>query len=79
MRHLLKISLVLFLGGITVLQAQEGSGLDTEDITVVKDYEARIADAQKINVNPKVADVELPAPELSYCTKSFAGVKIPST
>jgi hypothetical protein len=66
MRHLLKISLVLFLGGITVLQAQEGSGLDTEDITVVKDYEARIADAQKINVNPKVADVELPAPELSY-------------
>lgn len=60
------LSLVIGLLMASSLMAQEGSGLDTEDITVVKDYEARIADAQKINVNPNIADVELPAPVLNY-------------
>lgn len=62
----IKLSLLLTLFALAKLSAQENPNLGTEDITVSKDYEARIADAQKINVNPSISDVELPAPTLSY-------------
>ncbi len=65
-----KILFFTLLFTSTVLQAQEGNGLETEDITVSKDYEARIADAKKINVNPSVADVKLPPPNLNYSVPS---------
>ena len=51
MTDILKIFLAICLFQANVIFAQD-NGLETEDITVVKDYEARIADAQKINVNP---------------------------
>ncbi|MBL6875834.1 MAG: hypothetical protein ISR01_03490, partial [Chitinophagales bacterium] len=66
MSHSFKISVLFCLLLGTGMYAQDDSGLDTEDITVVKDYEARIADAQKINVNPGISAVELPKQELSY-------------
>lgn len=62
----IKISLLFALFTLVQLSAQNNPSLGTEDITVSKDYEARIADAQKININPKISDVQLPAPALSY-------------
>ena len=70
MSHSFKISVLFCLLLGASLYAQDDSGLDTEDITVVKDYEARIADAQKINVNPGISAVELPQQELSYAVPS---------
>lgn len=69
MTDILKIFLAICLFQANVIFAQD-NGLETEDITVVKDYEARIADAQKINVNPSINDVDLPTPVLRYTVPS---------
>lgn len=66
----MKKILIIVLGvlGTSNLWAQDN--LETEDITITKDYEARIADAKKINIAPRIFDVNLPMPELSYQTPS---------
>ena len=66
----IKLSLLFVFFAMAKLSAQGDSNIGTEDITVSKEYEARIADAQKINVNPSISDVELPAPALSYSVPS---------
>lgn len=66
----IKIYFFTLLSIVGILKAQDGNGLETEDITISKDYEARIADARKINVNPGIQDVKLPPPNLNYVVPS---------
>lgn len=52
---------------ITNINAQTKSeGLGSENIIVIKAYEARIADAQKINTSPTTREVEIEKQKLSY-------------
>jgi hypothetical protein len=46
----------------------EGDGLGSEDIIVIKEYEARIADAKKIVTNPTTKEVEIEKQKLNYET-----------
>ena len=57
----LKYIAIIFLLGFTGLNAQttDDDGLGSEDIVVIKEYEARIADAQKINTKPTTQEVDV--------------------
>lgn len=62
----IRTSLLIVCAIFATANAQNDGTLQSEDITVVKDYEARIADAQKINVNPSVPELNIKAPVLDY-------------
>ena len=45
---------------------KDGGGVGDEVVTVVKEYEATIQDAQKVNIQPGIPDVEEKKPKLDY-------------
>ncbi len=57
---------LLSLGFVATGFAQDGEGLGSENIIVIKEYEARIADAQKINTKPTTQEVDVEKQELQY-------------
>ncbi|MCB9226445.1 MAG: TonB-dependent receptor [Chitinophagales bacterium] len=66
MKKLLIILAVSFLSGSITFAQEEDENLGSEDIIVVKDYEARIADAKKVNVNPSIPEIEVEKVSLDY-------------
>jgi hypothetical protein len=48
------------------LFAQKEGGIGNEDVVVVKEYEATIQDAQKINIQPNIPEIEDKKPKLDY-------------
>jgi len=72
MHFKIKTSIVLLLLSFYSVHAQEENegNLGSEDIIIVKDYEARIDDAQKVLVNPSIPDIKITKPELDYTIPS---------
>ncbi len=50
----------------TLFAQKEGEGVGNEVVTVVKEYEATIQDAQKVNIQPGIPDIEEKKPKLDY-------------
>ena len=46
--------------------AQTGNGIGNEQVIVIKEYEATIQDAQKINIQPNIPELEEKKPKLDY-------------
>lgn len=59
--YICTVAIGTFLSG--TINAQN---LDTEDIIIQRDYEARIEDAQRIKTNPAIPEIEVEAPTLTY-------------
>ena len=66
MKILKYITLMMLLVIVNVNAQDNNEGLGTEDIIVVKEYEARISDAKKINENPSTEEVEIEKKKLQY-------------
>jgi len=66
MKILKYITLMMLLVIVNVDAQDNNEGLGTEDIIVVKEYEARISDAKKINENPSTEEVEIEKKKLQY-------------
>lgn len=67
----LKYITFLFVATFSVAFSQDtndGDGLGSEDIIVIKEYEARIADAQKLENSPTTKEVEIEKQRLEYET-----------
>ncbi|MFN8323146.1 MAG: hypothetical protein U0T74_10855 [Chitinophagales bacterium] len=65
MSKLLKKLITLLISIITIsLHAQTGVG--NEEVIVVKEYEVTIQDAQKVNIQPNIPEVEEVKPNLTY-------------
>lgn len=64
----LKYITFLFVATCSVVFSQDSNddGLGSEDIIVIKEYEARIADAKKIVINPTTKEVEIEKQKLDY-------------
>lgn len=60
------LTLGLLLACSFALVAQTGVG--NEEVIVVKEYEAKIQDAQKVNLNPNVPEISEKTPTLTYAT-----------
>ncbi len=61
----------ILLGGTLPCIAQTtGSGVGNEEVIVVREYEAKIQDAQKINIQPNIPEVEEKKPTFSYSVPS---------
>ncbi len=45
---------------------KEGGGVGDETVVVVKEYEATIQDAQKVNMQPGIPEIEVKKPKLDY-------------
>jgi hypothetical protein len=60
------VLLLLSIAAIGSAQQQQGKGIGNEDVIVVKEYEATIQDAQKINIPPNIPEVEETKPSLDY-------------
>lgn len=60
------IVLAMTIATTTINAQTTKEGLGSEDIIVIKEYEARIADAQKINTNPTTQEVEIEKQKLDY-------------
>lgn len=72
MHFKIKTSILLLFISFSFAQAQEEEtgNLGSEDIIVIKDYEARIDDAQKVLVNPSIPDIRIIKPKLDYSIPS---------
>ncbi|MCB9255824.1 MAG: TonB-dependent receptor [Chitinophagales bacterium] len=66
MKNSIKICLLFFAFASQLSYAQEEGNLGSEDIIVVKDYEARIVDAEKIKINPNIPEIETEKLVLEY-------------
>lgn len=68
MNNLKYIALVAFTFTLSasIAQTDSESNLGSEDIIVIKEYEARIADAQKINTKPTTQEVDVEKQSLRY-------------
>jgi hypothetical protein len=60
------ISTVLVISGVGEIRAQGGDDLGTEEITVVKDYDPSISDAQMVFWQPSEDDTTTAEPQLDY-------------
>jgi len=68
MKKLKYISILMLVAFINA-NAQDNNddtGLGTEEIIVIKEYEARIADAKRIKEYPSTEEVEIEKPKLNY-------------
>ena len=72
---------ILFLAAMSfiapsVFSQNTGSGVGDEVVTVVKEYEATIQDAQKINIQPAIPELEEKKPKLDYTipTREFKDI-----
>ena len=63
-KHIL--SLIMALVVVSMAFAQNKGGIANQDVTVVKEYEATIQDAQKIDIPPNIPEVEETKPQLNY-------------
>ena len=45
---------------------KDGGGIGNEEVVVVKEYEATIQDAQKVNIQPGIPEIEEKKPRLDY-------------
>ncbi len=63
-----KIIAALLIGFISTncFAQKNGNGIGNEEVIVVKEYEATIQDAQKINIQPDIPEVEETKPKLDY-------------
>ena len=65
MNRIIFISLMC-TAAMPLLAQKEGGGVGDEVVTVVKEYEATIQDAQKVNIQPGIPDIEEKKPKLDY-------------
>jgi hypothetical protein len=63
-------TLALLLTAVGVQQTVAQTGVGNEEVIVVKEYEAKIQDAQKINLNPNVPELNEKTPALNYTIPS---------
>ena len=67
---------VLCSAALTVFAQKEGEGVGSQQVIVVKEYEATIQDAQKVNIQPNIPEIEEKKPVLNYSipTKEFKDI-----
>ncbi len=70
MKEFKKIALftLALIVSININAQEKDENLGSEDIVVIKEYEARISDAQKINTSPSTKEVEIEKKKLFYET-----------
>ena len=57
---------VVCITALPLFAQKDGGGIGNEQVVVVKEYEATIQDAQKVNIQPGIPDIEEKKPKLDY-------------
>lgn len=66
----------LIIAGVFLATLTSSAQVTNEEVIVVKEYEATIQDAQKVNIQPNIPEVEERKPKLDYAipTKDFKDI-----